>query len=160
MAMGNLREIAPAGLFDRLFHDARPVETPDDYHEAVLADLQDLLGTIRCWSGAELDEHREVERSVLNYGVSPITGRAISRDAADQLAGEIRATILRFDQRFDPGTLRVTATVDPDRTPLDALTLRLEGRLRGLPQPVPFFALVKADFESGLLELVPEAAAP
>lgn len=158
--MGKSGEVAPAGLFDRLCRDARPIESPEDYYEVVVADLQDLLGTVRRWSDAELADHREIERSILNYGVPPITGRVISRDSADELAREIREAILRFDPRFDPGSLNVTATVDPDRTPLDALTLQLEGHLQGFPQPVPFFARVKADLESGLLELIPEVAAP
>ncbi len=159
MAIGDARDVAPAGLLGRIGQDSRRIETPEAYHQAVLADLQDLLGTVRRWSNAELDKHRDVGRSVLNYGVSPLTGRVLSRDSADELAGEIRATILRFDGRFDPATFQVTATVDPDRTPLDALTLRLEGNLRGFPRPVPFFARATANLESGFLEFLPEAAA-
>ncbi len=159
MAIGEARDVAPAGLLGRIGRDAPRIDTPEAYHQAVLTDLQDLLGTVRRWPDSELGEHREVGRSVLNYGVSPLTGRVVSRDSADELAGEIRATILRFDGRFDPATFHVTATVDPDRTPLDALVLRLEGNLRGFPQPVPFFARATANLDSGFLEFLPEAAA-
>ncbi len=157
-AMGRTQSVPPAGLFDRMRHDSRRVETPDQYRDAVLLDLQDLLGTIRRWSNAELIEYQEVNQSVLNYGVSPITGRVVTRDSADALAREIRESILRFDQRFDPASFQVTATLDPDRTPLDALTLRLEGHLRGFPKPVPFYVRVAANLDNGLLELIPETA--
>ncbi|MBX3436477.1 MAG: GPW/gp25 family protein [Planctomycetaceae bacterium] len=160
MSTRMLHDVAPAGLLDRLCLEAVPVDSPEDYRAAVLADLQDLLGTIRHWSSEELADHGEVEASVINYGIAPLTGRVITGDAADQLAAEIRSTILRFDGRFEPASLEVTSMVDPDRTSLDALTLRLEGRLRGFPKPIPFLARATANLETGILVLTAEGAAP
>ncbi|MGD9857451.1 MAG: type VI secretion system baseplate subunit TssE [Planctomycetaceae bacterium] len=158
MSVSEVRDVPPAGLFDRLCRDAQPIRTSEAYQAAVLADLEDLLGTTRRWSRAELAAHGEVARSVLNYGAPPLTGRVVTRDSAEQLAAEVRATVLRFDPRFDPSSFRVTSTVDPDRTSLDAITLRLEGQLRGFPKPVPFLALASANLESGSLEFVPGVA--
>lgn len=158
MSVGQVRDVPPAGFLNRLQQDPHPIHTAAMYRAAVLADLQDLLGTARRWSAAELGPRHEVENSVLNFGIPGLTGRMITRESAERLADEIRATILRFDARFDPSDFRVTSTVDPDRSSLDAITLRLEGRLRGFPGPVPFLARATANLESGTLELVPEDA--
>ncbi|MCA9024288.1 MAG: GPW/gp25 family protein [Planctomycetaceae bacterium] len=157
--MGRTQSVAPAGLFDRMRHEAPSIESADDYRNAVLLDLQDLLGTIRRWTPVELAEFPEVNRSVVNFGVAPITGRIVSRDTANELAREVRACILQFDPRFDPASFEVRPILDSQRTPLDALTIELEGNLRGLPKPVPFFVRVAADLDSGLFVLIPETAA-
>ncbi len=160
LATRGRRTNAPGGLLGELLANGPSVATADDYRAAVVEDLRDLLGTTRHWSDDDLKGRPDLARSVLNYGIAPLTGRSVGRETADELAREIRTAVTRFEPRIDPATLVTEATVDPDRTPLDALVITIGGRLLGFPEPIPFLVRATANLEAGHFDLVAEEVEP
>jgi type VI secretion system protein ImpF len=88
----------------------------------------------------------EARKSVLNYGLPPLSGSTMIVMDFPWLEQEIRAAIIRFEPRIDPATLVVTVT-DERMNGKQPTTLRLV--IRGLMwnQPVPLELLLSADVD-------------
>ena len=153
---GVISETPPAGLFERMRHAGTRIETEAQYRAAVVRDLQNLLGSTRRWPDEELASTPNVLGSVVNYGVPSITGRVMTIDSADQIAQEIRAAIVRFDNRFERSSLEVRGSLGEPGVSAEVIRLTVSGLLLGLPEPVPFFGVVHADIDNGTIEIVSE----
>ncbi len=70
-------------------------------------DLAWLLNTTFFGASVDLEHYPEIQKSVLNFGVPDLAGRALSRRVILQRAREIRRAIQDFEPRIDPTSLRV-----------------------------------------------------
>lgn len=143
--MARIRESQPLlpSVFDRLLDDepqnSREVprnrnQVLRDLKKSVRRDLENLLNSRQDWR--EWPESlKELDRSVLNYGIPDFAGVNMSAPSQRQrLREDVEACIERFEPRFK--TVKVTLlenSDDFDRT----LRFRIEGKLHAEPAPEP-----------------------
>lgn len=75
-------------------------------------DLVSLLATRRMSVDHDLSAWPEVQRSVLNYGVSDLTGTTASGVRMNRIERELKNAISRFEPRLHSNSLTVRCTFD------------------------------------------------
>src|SRR2546428_5659217 len=139
------RESLQPALLDRLTDAdaARKVESRAErvisrgqLRASVLRDLSWLLNTTNLSADIDLRSYPLVERSTLNYGLIPLSGRLVSSLDLAELERALKTAILRFEPRILPHTLTVrgTATSDP-LAHHNVLAFEIAGDLWGQPYP-------------------------
>ncbi len=145
-------------LLDRLTDDdpTSAVETVDArvisrnrLRELVLRDLASLFNTSAPahidFSGAE-----HARRSVLNYGLPPLSGQSMSALDARLLQTQVRDAILAHEPRILPGTLQVEALVLAEQVEHhNQLSLRISGQMWAQPVPLELLLHTDVDLETG-----------
>ena len=134
--------------------DAR-VLSKNQLRSAVLRDLSWLFNTT-CQEPPMRSRDREARqmwlaapearRSVLNYGMPPLSGETMVVTDFPWLEQEIREAIIRFEPRVDPSTLVVSVT-DERMSGKQPTMLRLVIRGQMWNQPVPLELLLSADVD-------------
>ncbi|MET0983660.1 MAG: type VI secretion system baseplate subunit TssE [Telluria sp.] len=122
--------------------------------EAVLRDLAWLLNTTRLGGDAEFGPNAEARRSVLNYGLPPLSGLTTSTLDLAALEQGIRQAIVDYEPRIAPASLRVQAQA-PETLLASHNIVSIEIRGTLLAQPVPLELLLRTDvdLETGVVEL-------
>ncbi|MBI4696815.1 MAG: type VI secretion system baseplate subunit TssE [Gammaproteobacteria bacterium] len=124
------------------------------YKESVLRDLAWLLNTTNMSIRREMDEHPEVAKSVLNFGIPDLAGTTSSTVDPNSLARAIREAILRFEPRILPDSLQVNLDVDEDSRLQNRLEMVIDGDLWASPVPVHVLVNTAVDLETGAIGLV------
>jgi type VI secretion system protein ImpF len=114
--------------------------------ESVLRDLSWLLGTISLDTSEDLTAWREVERSVLNYGLPSVAGLDSGNFDPVLAAKRLQSSIERFEPRLTK--VRVTPEFDSTRVDMHALKFRVEAQLWGQPTPQQLLLRTQIDVES------------
>ena len=94
-----------------------------------------LLNTTNFEALTDLEPYPHVQTSVLNYGLSDLAGKALTRRSVLQRAREIRRAIRLFEPRLDEKTLTVEPTVDEDRP--QAITFTIQGDITAAAHAMP-----------------------
>jgi type VI secretion system protein ImpF len=132
----------------------RRVMSKSRLRQAVLRDLAWLFNATRFETTTELTTLTNVRRSVLNYGLPALSGRAASSlDVAD-LERAIRQSILDFEPRILPQTLQVKALAIADS--LDhhnVVGIEIHGELWAQPVPLELLVRTEIDLETGKVEI-------
>lgn len=159
-------ELAPSArlqpaLLDRLT-DLEPETTQESRDRRVLslrqikaAVLRDLIWLLNTGShrDGELADMREVERSVLNFGVSSLAGRTASGLRPIELEQMLTAAITRYEPRILPRTLKVRVVADAGIGRPNTVVLEIEGSLWAQPLPEALYIRTKVDLETGNFSL-------
>ena len=126
--------------------------------QAVLRDLTWLFNATRPGMRGEYDGLPEVERSVLNFGLPPLSGETASTLDIVGLERGIKQAILDFEPRIIPETLEVQAVVsDLALDSHNIVSLEIRGNLWAHPAPLELLLRTLVDLETGQVEI---AAAP
>jgi type VI secretion system protein ImpF len=150
-------------LLDRLTDDEpdreqepreRRVMTKSRLRQAVLRDLAWLFNATRLEGTVDLSGLGEVRRSVLNFGLPALSGRAASSLDVTALERAIRQAIIEYEPRILPSTLQVTALLEP-RSIDHHNVIGVEIRSELWAQPVPLELLVRTeiDLETGKVQI-------
>jgi len=123
------------------------------YREAVLRDLRWLLNTNAHLEEEGLDDFPEVKKSVLNYGIRPLSGASI----ATLNPGDLERQLTEAIQVFEPRIIRKTFSVKihTDRSSKDSkgnptlMTFEIRGELWARPMPDQLFIKTEVDLETG-----------
>lgn len=102
--------------------------------EAVRRDLGWLFNVVGLAAAVDLTAMPEVERSVLNYGVPDLAGKAASRRELEQRARDLRTAIRTFEPRLDPATLDVEVQPTSERD--DAITFLIRSDIVSPIEPL------------------------
>jgi type VI secretion system protein ImpF len=114
--------------------------------ESVLRDLAWLLNATKLDTDDALAPVPYVQRSVLNYGLPAMAGRAASSLDLIDLTRAVRQAIVTFEPRILPATLEIATLLDAGE--LDhhnVVGVQIQGQLWA--QPVPLEFLVRTDFD-------------
>lgn len=95
----------------------------------------------------------EVESSVVNYGMPDLTGRTASSINIHQLERNIKETILRFEPRIIPKTLKVQLRVNEIMMNHNSLMFEIKGDLWAEPVPIQLQLMTQVDLENGTVEV-------
>ncbi|AOR65426.1 type VI secretion system baseplate subunit TssE [Pectobacterium wasabiae] len=157
------RDKLQSSLLDRLTDNA-----PDKRNEAssntlishsalrrhVLRDLQWLFNTINNEAQQDLSEFGEVQCSVWNFGVAPLSGQNISDIEWQDIQRKMTDAILHFEPRILPQGLQVRCVSDMTSLSLhNVLSIEIKGRLWCVPYPLEFLFRTQVELESGHFEL-------
>lgn len=131
--------------------------------QAVLRDLAWLFNATRLEAGTDLGRVPHARRSVINFGLPAFSGVVASTLDVTDLTRAIRQTILDFEPRILPQTLKVRAVMDPGE--LDhhnVVGVEIAGQLWAQPVPLELLIRTEIDLETGKVEiadLLPSRAA-
>jgi type VI secretion system protein ImpF len=132
----------------------RRVMSKNRLKQAVLRDLTWLFNATRLETSSQLSGAAHARRSVVNFGLPALSGRALSSLDLPALERTIRQTIEDFEPRVLADTLQVRALVE--RGDLDRHNvIGVEIRAQLWAQPVPLELLLRTDIdiETGQVEL-------
>ena len=122
--------------------------------QAVLRDLAWLLNASRRVGVTDWSVAPEARHSVINFGMPALAGQTASALDITELERSMRQTIIDFEPRIDPATLRVEA-----ETSLSALDhhnqiqVRIRGNLWAQPVPIELLLRTELDLETGQVDI-------
>lgn len=132
----------------------RRVMSKSRLRQAVLRDLAWLLNCTRLESDDSLVHVPYVRRSVINFGLPALSGRAASSLDVMELERAIRQAIVDFEPRIRPNTLEVKALISED--PLEhhnVIGVEIRGDLWAQPVPLELLIRTEIDLETGKVEI-------
>jgi type VI secretion system protein ImpF len=147
--LDRLRDDQPTELRESL--DAR-VLNKNQLRAAVLRDLTWLFNATREELDSDSDDQERYAmwqhapaalNSVLNFGIPALSGRSLAATDFAALQERIRMSIIRFEPRIDPKTLRVEVVNDQPGHQTLNMRLVIKGSLWN--QPVPLELMLSAD---------------
>ena len=112
----------------------------------VSEDLDGLLNTINLGSTIDLDDHPDVRRSILNFGIPDIVHRSIDEFGVNDIARELEQALIDFEPRLVPGSIRVFRDRNVDAADLKVrFVVRADLDCDPLNLPVQFVADLERD---------------
>ena len=150
-------------LLDRLTDDdptsrqeprERRVMSTRQLRQAVLRDLAWLFNSTRLEAGTDLAGAPDVRRSVVNFGLPALSGKPATSMDVTELERAIRQSILDFEPRILPDTLRVTALLQANE--LDhhnVIGVEIHAQLWAQPVPLELLVRTEIDLETGHVEI-------
>ena len=158
-------------LLDRLKDDdpavsseprERRVMNKKEFRAAVLRDLTSLFNATqlefqdasRPDIGIDLSKTPRVRRSVLNFGLPPMSGRPASAIEAAALERAVHQAIVDFEPRILPHSLRVTVVTQDDAMDHhNVIGMLIQGQLWSQPVPLELLLRTDIDLEAGTVEI-------
>ncbi len=122
---------------------------PDELRRSVVRDLTSLLNTQQLGALGGLESFPHVERSTLNYGVPDLSGQVLSSLGVDALANAIRESIVAFEPRIDPRTLKIEGQAALDEMGSKALTFVIDAEVFRQPGSLHLMLKTTVDLDSG-----------
>ncbi len=121
--------------------------------EAVRRDLTWLLNCGNLSATDDLDDYPEVNRSVINFGVPDLAGSTASTLNRSDVERMLRQSVLNFEPRIIPETLKVRLDRDHEQMTRNALVFLIEGELWAQPVPMQLFLKTALDLETGAIDV-------
>jgi type VI secretion system protein ImpF len=154
----SLQEQLQPSLLDRLLDDEpdKQRESHDQriismrrLRQSVIRDLSWLLNTTRYAAIESLDDFQEVAHSVINYGISELSGQLITSMDVREMEALLRQAILDFEPRILPQSLRIRTLKDPSKESHNRLVFEIEGELWAVPAPSHLLLRTEIDLDEG-----------
>lgn len=90
-----------------------------------------------------------MERSVLNYGLSELSGHLVSGMDLNRLERMVRQAVQNFEPRILPQTVKVRSIRDTGKESHNRLMFEIEGQLWAVPTPSHMLIKTQIDLEEG-----------
>jgi type VI secretion system protein ImpF len=122
--------------------------------ESVLRDLAWLFNATQLEAVDAMAKAPYVRRSVLNFGLPALSGRAASSLDVTDLTRAIREAILTFEPRILPATLDIKTLLEAGE--LDhhnVIGVEIHGQLWAQPVPLEFLVRTDFDLETGKVRI-------
>ena len=122
--------------------------------ESVLRDLAWLFNATQLEAVGTLATVPYVRRSVLNFGLPAMSGKAASSFDVTDLIRAIREAILNFEPRILPSTLEIRTLLEAgDLDHHNVLGIEIHGELWAQPVPLEFLVRTDFDLETGKVRI-------
>lgn len=147
-----------ASIFDRLIEENHnDVVNGVDNHklkQMVIRDLLHLLNTPSFYYSKDDAEQYEYERSVLNYGIEPISGKRVVEINWAHVEHNIKQAIRYFEPRILPNDLEVKCILGVDiKAKYNQMNIEVKGFIKLTPFPERFVLHTHLDVETGNFKL-------
>ena len=122
--------------------------------ESVLRDLAWLFNATQLEAVDAMATAPYVRRSVLNFGLPALSGRAASSLDVTDLTRAVRDAILNFEPRILPATLEIKTLLEAGE--LDhhnVIGVEIHGQLWAQPVPLEFLVRTDFDLETGKVRI-------
>jgi type VI secretion system protein ImpF len=162
MAELNPRDRLQPFLLDRLTDDTpgatresrdRGVMSPQQLRAALLRDLAWLLNCPAPSADEGLAEFPNVAASVLNYGVTDLSGMTASGIGATALERDILRAIQTFEPRLEKRTVSVRMLAEEEGVSPNTFALEIRGQIIANPLPEGMYLKTSVDLETGQIEV-------
>lgn len=131
-----------AGLLDRLLDGAAAQLSLEQYKEALLRDLEDLLNTRSALAPEQLHGFPRSAASVLNYGLADFAGLSLNSSAdRARICAEVRLALERHEPRLRQ--VQVALLARPGAVNRIDIAIRGVLRLPGMRESVSFNAVLQ-----------------
>lgn len=125
------------------------VSSLTEIRACVKRDLDWLLNASQYEMQSELHDYKEVERSVINFGLPDLTGRTVSGINAQGIERLLKQAIINFEPRIIKKTLSVRVLLDKALFDHNAVCFEIEGLLWADPEPLHLHLRTEFELESG-----------
>jgi type VI secretion system protein ImpF len=159
----NTHEKLQPSLLDRLVDDNpeqlnesrdKRVMNVSKLRDCVIRDISHLLNTHHMEGNTELDHYSEVPSSVVNYGISGLTGFSMHNIDIHATERQIRQAIINFEPRILKDTLKVNMTRDNEKSSNHAMVFKIEGQIWAIPIPLMLMLKTEIDLETGSVNVI------
>lgn len=156
------KERLQPSLLDRLTDDEpdKPQESREKrvlstsrLRECVLRDLAWLLNAVRFPDSQNIERYSFAARSVINYGLPPLSGNIVQGLDIHALENVLRQAIRDFEPRILKSTVKVRAILAQDLMAHNTLTFEINGDLWAQPMPLQLYLKTEIDLESGQVKI-------
>jgi type VI secretion system protein ImpF len=117
--------------------------------QSVLRDLAWLMNTTNLATTEDLEAYPEVSHSVLNYGLSELSGHLVTGMDLGKLERMVRQAIQTYEPRILPHTVKVRSIRDSSKESHNRLMFEIEGQLWAVPTPSHLLIKTQFDLEEG-----------
>lgn len=117
--------------------------------EGVIRDLAWLFNSGNLESTQDLSDYPHAARSVINFGLPDLSGKAVSGLDVKALEKLLKQIIQNFEPRILGNTLRINVSSQESTMNANALTFDIEGEMWAQPTPQRLFLRTEIDLESG-----------
>ncbi len=121
--------------------------------ESVLRDLEWLLNTVRLPSHYEIERYPFAARSVINFGLPPLSGTLANGLNINELENILAQAIKDFEPRILRSTVKVRVILAQDLMSHNTLTFIITGDLWAQPLPLELYLKTEIDLESGQVKV-------
>ncbi|EPF74381.1 type VI secretion system baseplate subunit TssE [Acinetobacter rudis] len=145
-------------IFDRLIeeHHIEGVNGVDNHKlkQIVIRDLLFLLNTPSFYYSKDDAQSVEYEKSVINYGIEPISGKRVAEIDWSHVERNIKQAILYFEPRILPNNLEVNCILGIDvKAKYNQMNIEVKGFIKSTPFPERFVLHTNLDVETGNFKL-------
>lgn len=148
IAVGDIVKVVDRKLLPNTVESRRDrVISGKQLKECVLRDLGWLLNTGNLMAVQDLQAYPRAQSSVVNYGISDLTGGTASGTDVERVAAGIRWAIEAFEPRLR-GVVVTSAPVDGVAGAGNVLAFQIEAELWGQPAPEQLLLHTELDLES------------
>jgi type VI secretion system protein ImpF len=163
------RERLQPSLLERLTDDdphsqqegrEKRVLSPARLRESVGRDLGWLFNTVNLAVMHDLTNYPEVARSVVNYGMTDLTGRTASSLDLPVLERQLAKTIWDFEPRLLRSSVKVRVVANREAVGHNALAFDIEAELWAQPLPLRLFFRTEIDLEVGAVSVMEKTRTP
>jgi type VI secretion system protein ImpF len=128
--------------------NARVAITEMTLRREVARELESLMNTIAMESSEDLEPFDAVRKSILNYGFPDVAHRTIDEVGTNDIRGEIKSVLMRYEPRLIADTVHVRRDqkVHPDDLKIRFL---VNADLYCEPLNVPIEFIAEVEIESG-----------
>jgi len=122
--------------------------------QAALRDLAWLFNATRLEPETDFSKAPLARRSVVNFGLPALSGQSAASIEVSELERAIRQSVLDFEPRILPSTLRVQAIIHADQIDhYNVLGVEIHGQLWAQPVPLELLVRTEIDLETGKVEI-------
>ena len=159
----NTHEKLQPSLLDRLIDDNpeqlnesrdKRIMNINKLRDCVIRDISHLLNTHHLEANTDIEQYSEISSSVLNYGISGLTGFSMHNIDIHEADRQIRQSIINFEPRILKHTLKVSMTRDTDKSSNHAMVFKIEGQIWAIPIPMMLMLKTEIDLETGSVNVV------
>ena len=163
MSQQRVQDRLQPALLDRLTDDEplNQLESSDlrviskaRMREAVLRDLSWLFNTTQPLTDVDTAGFADAERSVLSFGLPPLSGQTLSSIDAHGLEQRVAQAILKFEPRILPHTLEVVALLSGSQVSHhNQIGFKISGQVWAQPVPLELLLQTNVNLETGQVEI-------
>jgi type VI secretion system protein ImpF len=125
--------------------------------ECVIRDLTWLFNCENLVSRQQVDDCPEVMRSVVNYGIPPLSGKTSSNRDPQKLEVQILEAIRTYEPRLIHDSISVKVIMSDDAMSNNTLRFAIEADLWAHPLPLHLFMQTEVDLDTGEFSVTQKA---
>jgi type VI secretion system protein ImpF len=126
--------------------------------QTVLRDIGWLLNTTAYDTSGQLDDHPEVRKSVINYGIPVLSGQYYSGIEWEELEQKIHDAIAFFEPRLIRESLHIRAIAGEENSGHhNLLQFEVKADLWSIPFPIELLLRSQLDLETGQVTISDQA---
>ena len=115
-------------------------------------DLNALLNTINLGSAEDLSEFSYVGRSILNYGLTDITGYSIEENAVEDIGDELRTALTDYEPRLIPPSIEIKRDATFDNSG-QKIRFTVNADMHSTPVDLPVEFVAELELDSGKMRV-------